>query len=136
MERIVFAIDGGNVLHSRLAFLRFAEGLRAMGKADSIEPCIGYWEGTLECSYICTRRDWSKYFKAYAKEQECVLAVPSDTRQPCHLEKPDGQYIASVGRMVEIEGPEGYTAWTYNELSGKYFSTQVCQQGQHQRRLD
>ena len=126
LERIIFAIDNGDDLHTRAKFLRHIDTARAMGTLrDGFQTAIGCWENILEASYIMSRRDYDQLVKplGFAAKQVCVLAVPGDTRQPCVLEFSDGQRQA-VGPMREIPKDEPLPgAWTFVEGSGKYYTT-------------
>ena len=107
-------------------FLRHISTARAMGNlSGSFTQCIGAWQGMMSVAYMMNRQDYDKLVKGfYTLAQDCVLVVPSDTRQSAYLEMPDGKH-ESVGPMYEIFGSyekamvEG---WTYVPTTGKTFS--------------
>ena len=121
LEKVVFAIDNNTDTHVVAKFLRHVDTLRAMGTIAPIVQCIGNWENVLEVSYMMDLKDFDKHVLSYGftREQECILVVAGDTRQPCHLRFPDGS-TKSVGPMVEIDGPIGN--WTYVPATNKYFT--------------
>ena len=127
MEYVIFAIDNGHKVHERAKFLRHMDTVQSMGKMQgTMQTCIGYWEGILENSYILTVDDYQDFVVKYCftDKQECVLVVPQDTRQPCHVATPkDLGFLSGVGVMHEVQSIDGLSAWTYNETSGKYFAT-------------
>lgn len=121
LEKVVFAIDANTNVHAVAKFLRQVDTLRAMNKIKPVVQCIGMWENVLEASYMMDKVDYDTHIagNGYADRQECILVVAGDTRQPCHLAFLDGS-TASVGPMVEIEGPVGN--WTYVPATNKYFT--------------
>lgn len=127
MEYVIFAIDNGQDVHARAKFLRHMDTAHAMGKMQGVmHQCIGYWEGVLETSYILTLKDYRDHVfpHGFTRDQQCVLIVPQDQRQPCHTASADTlEFIESVGPMREVSSPAGLDAWTYNEALGKYFAT-------------
>ena len=127
MEYVIFAIDNGDNVHDRAKFLRHIDTVQAMGKMQgTMQLCIGYWEGILENSYILTVDDYRDFVVKYhfTDKQECVLVVPHDVRQPCHVATPKNLgFLSGVGVMREVESIDGLSAWTYNETSDKYFAT-------------
>jgi len=123
LEHVIFAIDNNNSIHAVAKFTRYLDTLRATNKLDGgVTQCIGHWEGDLEVSYLMRKSDYDHHIsgRGWADNQEAVLVVPGDTRQPCTLIMKDGT-IHSVGKMVEITKPEGN--WTYVPTTGKYFTT-------------
>lgn len=125
-EKIIFAIDNNNDLHTVAKFMRHIDTCRAMGTLKgNFTQCIGYWEGILEVSYMMNKDDYERLVVTlgYTKDQECVLAVPGDVRQPCSLVSPDlRSFVGNAGKMIEIDGPEGHNAWTFVPVTGKYFT--------------
>lgn len=127
MEKIIFAIDNGHELHVRMKFLKHIDIARAMGTLrGGFDTCIGYWEGTLEASYMMDVRDYERLVEplGFTKGQICTLRVSGDVRQPAFLVYPDGEQT-NVGPLFEITPTEAQTAqgWTYVENTGKYFAT-------------
>ena len=123
LEHVIFAIDDNNSIHAVAKFTRYLDTLRATNKLDGgVTQCIGHWEGDLEVSYLMRKSDYDHYIsgRGWTDNQEAVLVVPGDTRQPCTLVMKDG-IIHSVGKMVEITKPVGN--WTYVPATGKYFTT-------------
>lgn len=126
-ERIIFAIDNGQDLHTRKKFLRYVDNLQAMDETSKVSQCIGMWEGELETSYMMLAKDYERLIagREHVKQQACVMRVPGDTRQPCVLEYPDGSH-ESIGPMVQVTAGDamGLGGWTYVEETGKFYTTQ------------
>lgn len=120
LEKIIFAIDDDKNLHNVAKFLRHVDTQRAMGNIKPVVQCIGSWRNYLEKSYMMDLVDYNEYVKpwGWAVQQECVLIVPGDTRQPCTLQFASGQ-TRSVGPMVQTDVPTGN--WTYVIETDKYF---------------
>ena len=126
-EKVIFAIDNNTDVHAVAKFMRHIDTCRAMNTLKgSFTQCIGYWDGILEPSYMMDKVDYDKLVLplGFTQGQDCVLVVPGDTRQPCHLEFPNDDPLV-VGRMVEISKDEAKTAnaWTFVQSTGKYFTT-------------
>ena len=121
LEKVIFAIDNNTETHTVAKFLRYADTLSAMNKIKPLVQCIGNWEGVLEVSYMMNLSDYAAHIqdKGWTDQQDCVLVVAGDTRQPCHLLFPDGS-TSTVGPMVQLAGPIGN--WTYVPATNKYFS--------------
>jgi len=121
LEKVIFAIDNNTNVHTVGRFLRYADNLAAMNKIKPLVQCIGNWEGVLEVSYMMNLSDYVAHIqdKGWTNQQDCVLVVAGDTRQPCHLLFPDGS-TSTVGPMVQLAGPIGN--WTYVPATNKYFS--------------
>lgn len=127
-EKTIFAIDNNNDIHTVAKFMRHLDTARAMGDLQgNITLCVGYWEGILEQSFLMDSVDYARFVLGFGftKEQECILRVSGDTRQPCTLETFDGKHIASVGVMCEVsaEGAKELDAWTFVPATNKYFAT-------------
>ena len=128
LNKVIFAIDNNTDTHRVAKFLRYMDTVRAMRKMNgTLTHCIGCWEGILEPSYMMDEIDFDKFVKGsgYIEDQECVLHVPGDTRQPCTLVYPNG-VTHNVGTMREAPASEALqaTGWTYVQATGKYFVTQ------------
>lgn len=126
MEYVIFAIDNNTDVHTNAKFLRAIDTARVMGKmlGDTMVHAIGYWEGILEPSFILTRSDYMAHAKGWAKDQECVLVVNDDDRQPAYVACPKTlKEFSCVGVIQEItpEQAKDEKAWTFNMTSGKYF---------------
>ena len=122
-EHVIFAIDDNDNIHTVAKFTRYLDTLRATEKlAGGVTQCIGHWEGELEVSYLMRKSDYDQFIsgRGWTDNQEAILVVAGDTRQPCTLIMKDGT-VHSVGRMVEIPEPKGN--WTYVPATGKYFTT-------------
>lgn len=126
LEKVIFAIDNDKDTHAVAKFLRYVDTEQVMGRFGPMQHLIGSYEGVMECSYMIDARDLSKV-ERFIENQDSVLHVPADTRQPCHLwpirdfDKPD----VVLGPMREVSGGEAMSlnAWTYNLATNKYF---VC----------
>ena len=127
LNKIIFAIDNNTNTHAVAKFMRHVDTKRALGELQGgLVHCIGYWEGTLEPSYMMDERDYRKFVEpmGFTDEQACILHVPADTRQPCTLEYHDGK-TETVGPMREVSSncALSFSAWTYVQDTGKYFTT-------------
>ena len=125
---VVFAIDNNKDLHTVAKFTRHMDTQKALGNLKgNLVQAIGYWEGTLEPSYIMSQEDYEQYAWPYAKNQECVLVVPADTRQPSHVADATSlKHLSDVGVCKHVSPDEAMAApaWTYVMSDNRYF---VCQ---------
>lgn len=130
LKKVVFAIDDNIDTHAVAKFMRHIDTARAMGKTKgSIAQCIGSWtddEGWthLEPSFMMDARDYYEVVEpfGFTDNQDCILEVSGDTRQPCSLRFKDGSH-QSLGPMRETKEPHEAGNWTYVQETGKYF---VC----------
>ena len=122
--QVIFSIDNGHNLRTRKKFLKWVDNLIATEKVAYCSPCIGYWEGYLECSYMVRAHEFMRYIKdsGWVDNQTCFLHVPGEVRQPCTLIYQDNSRSV-LGTMCEVEKKElhKYNAWTYVEETGKYY---------------
>ncbi len=128
MDYVVFAIDNNKDLHTVAKFTRHIDTKRAMGglNGDMVQ-CIGNWEGILEVSYIMRRDDYERYVLTggFTKGQEAVMIAPRDNRLCASIVSFDmGHTFATLGAIREISVSEAThdVAWTFNTISGKYFT--------------
>lgn len=130
LERVIFAIDNDNDMHSNAKFMRRVDTLRALGKIEPVVLCIGNYEGVLERSYMMLAKDFH-HVVDYIENQECVMYVPGDTRQPCTLRYKDGS-VVEIGPMKRVDKSEAmlHKGWTYCE--GNYY---VCGSEKHPESL-
>ncbi len=132
MENILFAPDGEENLRDLKKFMHYADNLRVLGKlAGDIIPCIGCYKGKLENSFMCLAVDYDKYFTDWTKQQECIIRISSDTKQPAVLEyykysrMNDTSSVSkrvSLGVCKKVENPSTSEGWTYRKDTGEYFS--------------
>ena len=130
LNKIIFAIDNDCDLHTVAKFLRHIDTERVMGNIKgSFIKCIGCYEGTLENSYIMDERDYREFVEAmgYTDNQESILHVPADTRQPCTLEFKDKTSV-TLGQMRELNKSEViregvFGSWTYVPRTDTYWGT-------------
>ena len=127
LNKVIFAIDNNTDTHTVAKFLRYMDTVRAMRKMNgTVTHCIGYWEGILEPSYMMDEIDYNAFVKdsGFVDDQDCVLHVPGDTRQPCALVYPNYTDWC-LGPMREVSASEAMkaNAWTYVQATGKYFVT-------------
>jgi hypothetical protein len=121
LEHVLFAIDDGDDLHTQAKFLRHVDTLRATSKMKGIMYSgIGCYNGVPERCYMVLGVDFDNHFNNldYLKDQECVLRVPGDTRQPCTIQYPSGK-IHSVGPMLCYNDTVPQGDYTY--MNGKYW---------------
>lgn len=132
LEKIVFAIDNNTDTHTVAKFLRLIDTKRALGDLKgSMVHCIGSWlhrvdddgKVLLEPSYMMDARDYYGVVASsgYVDDQDCVLSVPGDTRQPCSLVGPGGDRVG-LSPMREVQTTDGLDNWTYVISTGKYYS--------------
>lgn len=121
MECTLFSIDNGQDIRTMKRFLKHVDTLLAMDLlVGDVIPCIGYWEGQLEDSFIMLSVDYEKV-QSWTKNQDAVVIIPSDPRQPCTLDYGCGR--ESLGPMRQVKNPFALPAWTYNKITKAYFST-------------
>lgn len=125
LASVIFAIDASYSVHKQAKFLRYVDGLRAMGNlVGGVSQCIGSYNGTLERSYMMLLVDFDKHVRnsGFVSEQESFLHVPGDTRQPCALEYQASGVRETLDHLYEIS--DGYTGmnWTYVEEKDKYYA--------------
>ncbi len=127
MPYVIFSIDNVSDTHALAKFLRHIDTQSAMQKMrGNMVHCIGYWEGTLEPSFIMTLQDFTDHVKPFGfiDNQFCVMECNGkDSRQPCSLVYPDGRR-ETIGPMVEVSAADAMRldAWTYRMDLGKYFA--------------
>ena len=128
MEYVIFAIDNNKDTHAVAKFLRHMDTKRALGELKgSMVHCVGNWDGILEVSYILRRDDYLAHVLplGFTQEQEAVMIAPSDTRQPASILSHDlGEHFQELGPVRNIAPHEATpdVAWTFNTISGKYFT--------------
>ena len=128
-EKVIFAIDDGQDIHTVAKFTRLMDTKRACGYLQgSVKPCIGLWEGILEASYLMDSVDYKAFVQdsGYVDNQECVLIVAGDTRQPCCLADPldiSDRAANSAGPMCQVDfaAATEHGAYTYVIETGRYF---------------
>jgi hypothetical protein len=127
LERIIFAIDNDTDAHVVAKFLRHVDTKRAMMQMQPVELCVGCYKGALERSYMVLAKDFH-HVADFVKNQESILRVPGDTRQPCVLEYLEGGSVVPLGPMRRVSASEALVqdAWTYYE--GSYY---VCDSEEH-----
>ena len=121
METTVFSIDNANDLHTLSKFLRHIDTQRAMGKlVGAVELAIGAYQGEMEYSFIMLSVDYNKHVKdsGYVDNQECIMLVSSDIRQPVLLEKIATGERAKLGKLYVGKGNGDFT---YKTSTGEYF---------------
>jgi hypothetical protein len=127
LAMVIFSIDNSSDVHQQAKFLRYVDGLRAMGKlVGGVSQCIGCYKGTLERSYMMLLVDFDKYIRnsGFVSDQESFLHIPGDVRQPCVLEYQTSGVREALGPMKEFPMALDYVdSWTYIEETGKYY---VC----------
>jgi hypothetical protein len=129
-NKVVFAIDGNIDTHRVAKFMRHVDTYRAMGKLQgSIVHCIGSWTDDdgwthLEPSFLMDAKDYYEVVEpfGFTDDQDCVLEVSGDTRQPCTLVFKDGSQ-QTLKPMRETKEPHASSNLTYVQATGKYF---VC----------
>lgn len=128
LNKIIFAIDNDLTVHAVAKFMRHIDTARAVGTLKgSFIPCIGCYDGVMEASYMMDERDYRRLVEplSFTADQDCIMHVPADTRQPCTLEFPTGE-TQSIGSMREVQPHDalGLTAWTYVIETSTYWTTE------------
>lgn len=124
LERIIFAIDDDSNTYNVMKFLKYVSQEQALGRMGKMQHLIGCYKGTLENSYMILAKDLPK-IERFISNQESILRIPGDLRQPCALEFVSSGDRVSIGVMREVTPTEALRceAWTYVIETGKYF---VC----------
>ena len=132
LSKVIFSIDNVSDLHTMATFTRFLDTKRAMGKlVGSVTLCVGSYKGKMEQSFMMDQVDFNKFIRGtyWIDDQESVLHVPGDVRQPCSLEYLASGHIEAFNRMREVfwcaAGLPEYDGWRYVPATGKYFSCEV-----------
>jgi len=133
MPYVIFSIDNVSDTHTLAKFTRHIDTQSAMQKMRGIMVhCIGYWEGTLEPSFIMMLQDFNDHVRpfGFVDNQICVIECMQslhprgkDSQRPCYLVYPDGRR-ETIGSMMEISAADAMRldAWTYRMDLGKYFA--------------
>ncbi len=119
LERAIFSIDRVHDPNTLARFTRFVDTQIAMNNLTNFSYCIGSYKGTMEYSFMCLSKDLGKFLN-FMDEQESVLSVPGDTRQPCVLANKQGQTLEVLGPMKEAQDGED---WTYVMETEKKWNT-------------
>ena len=132
LSKVIFSIDNVSSLHTMATFTRFLDTKRAMGKlVGSVTLCVGSYKGELEPSFMMNEVDFNKFIRGtdWIDDQESILNVPGDVRQPCTLEYLASGHVEALGPMKEVfwctAGLPEYDGWTYVPATGKYFTCEV-----------
>lgn len=127
LNKIIFAIDNDTDVRAVAKFLHHIDVQRAIGTLQgSFVHCIGCYDGALEASYMMDEIDYRKVVSGFTDNQECIMHVPADTRQPCTLEYSVGDSF-SIGPMRQVQPQDALslTAWTYVMETATYWTTDV-----------
>jgi hypothetical protein len=134
LNKIIFAIDDDTDTHVVAKFMRHIDTMRALGELKgSFIPCIGCYDGMLESSYMMDERDYRRFVEpmGFTDQQDCILHVPADTRQPCTIEwNKFGDLecwnnTKTIGAMRSVTAAEAMQLrdWTYVIETNTYWST-------------
>jgi hypothetical protein len=117
-------------LHTMATFTRFLDTKRAMGKlVGSVTLCVGSYKGELEPSFMMNEVDFNKFIRGtdWITDQESILNVPGDVRQPCTLEYLASGKVEGCYPMKEIS--KNYSkymeSYTFVPATGKYFTCET-----------
>lgn len=107
LEKVMFSIDKPYDLHYYAKFLYKLSNAVAMGRLkDNVVLCIGGYGGVLGPSFMVSRRDFDgvimEDFARYLKNQECILLISGDPKQPSMLEDLETGRCTIVGSIKEI----------------------------------
>lgn len=127
LEKVIFCIDTSDI-HEYARAVRKLSEYEAMGKIAEVIPCIGSFEGKLEHSFMMLARDFDKHIKPlwFMDNQQCILRVPGDVRQPCVLEYLESGARLSIGPMRQIPKSKVHYGhhWTYVIETDSYYTTE------------
>lgn len=126
LERVIFCIDTSDI-HEYARAVRKLSEYEAMGKIAEVVPCVSMFEGKLEHSFMMLARDFDKHIRDlwFMDNQQCILRVPGDVRQPCVLEYLESGARLSIGPMRQVKDHYGHQSWTYVIETDSYFTTEV-----------
>lgn len=128
---VIFAIDNGHDLHQQALFLRRLDTLRAMQKLRGPAlPCIGYWMGQLERSYILHVEDYKDHVvghhlarnSRWVKDQEAVVRVNNKGDAWLCSNGLVKRELLGQFRPIEAYLAHEMGAWTYVEEEGRYYA--------------
>ena len=123
MERVIFSVDNVTDIYAYSKAIHFLDVLRATQQIkDGVTMCIGSYKGKIEPSFMVSARDFDVIRErrdSFLKDQESILRIPGDQRQPCVLTSVTGTFIASLGPMQQGKGDGD--SWTYVMSTNKYF---------------
>ena len=128
MDYVVFAIDNNKDTHAVAKFLRHMDTKRALGELKgNMVHCVGNWEGILEVSYILRRDDYLAHVlpMGFTQEQEAIMVAPMRREQPASIMSHDlVDHLQELGPVRNIPAHEATpdVAWTFNTISGQYFT--------------
>ena len=127
-ERVLFSIDNLHDIHEYARAVRKLSEFEVMGRIAEVVPCIGSFDGYLEPSFMVLAKDFDNVIRDmwFVDEQQTILRVPGDVRQPCVLEYLDSGARISIGPMKNIPSSQvgNYDSWTYVSETGLYFTTE------------
>jgi hypothetical protein len=127
LSKVIFSIDNVSSLHTMATFTRFLDTKRAMDKlVGSVTLCVGSYKGELEPSFMMNEVDFNKFIRGqyWIDDQQNILNVPGDVRQPCTLEYLASGLVEAMHPMREIsfDDTKLIGGWTYVSATGKYFT--------------
>ena len=128
LEHVIFSVDNATNLNLYMKAIHKLDVLRATRMKGGVTMCIGSYKGELEPSFMVLARDWDEVVRdgmsQWMENQESILRVPGDTRQPCALTTVQGEHIETLDEMSEYK-PHNLTSllgWTYVMATNKYYS--------------
>ena len=123
MSYVLFSIDNATDTHTLAKFLRHFDTQVAMGKTKGyLVQCIGSYEGRLELSFICNRKDYVDYVAPFGavNNQDCVIEIQGDD---CYLTDNDLIFPSYMGTMKQVTKKKAMRSdgWTYRPDLNAYF---------------
>jgi hypothetical protein len=123
---VIFSIDNGENPNTALLFeSSFNNHPR---RSSSLIHTIGLFEGTLEKSYLCNRKDFEEIVVdwGWVNNQHCVLGVTSCNKAYAQIEY-ISRYIEQVGCMHSVTKEEALSspAYTYRPDLDLYWIAKV-----------
>lgn len=123
MNYVLFSIDNVTDTHALAKFLRHFDTQVAMGKTKGyLVQCIGSYEGRLELSFICSRKDYVDYVVPFGavNNQDCVIEIQGDD---CYLTDNDLIFSSYMGIMKQVTKKRAMKSdgWTYRPDLNAYF---------------
>lgn len=123
MLQVIFSIDGEDSIHNLKKFLMFVDNSVTLGKISPVIPCIGYYNGVLENSFIA---EWDDFhlLKDWTQEQESILGLFSfgDKMLGQFFDPVTGDAQTTYFDWVEVDSISTEdNCWTYRKDNSKYY---------------
>lgn len=123
MNYVLFSIDNVTDTHTLAKFLRHFDTQVAMGKTKGyLIQCIGSYEGNIELSFICNKKDYVDYVVPFGvvRGQDCVIEIKGED---CYLSDNDLIFASYMGVIKQVTKKKAMKSdgWTYRPDLNSYF---------------